>query len=248
MYDVDAVFAAVDDRTVLFLALGALALACNWYYFFECQRLARRDRCAPMALWATTAFMGHDGSYLLNYDDWFNRYDHWFPQLFWVGLIVTFTFECIFFVQTVRYGREENAPGMSQPQWVAYCLGALVTGVVFWSVVRTYLDDPLYLMTFLVTFGMCAPATLGLMVRRGDRRGVGAGQLWAYLGIGVFYVGLTSIVLRGPFADTVFLLGGAVCMALAATMLVVYNRMPEHVVKELPRHSSLAPRAARGVL
>jgi len=34
-------------------------------YFFECARLARRDRCAPMSLWATTVFIGHDGSYLL---------------------------------------------------------------------------------------------------------------------------------------------------------------------------------------
>ena len=226
MYEAESVFAAVDDNVALFLVLGAGALACNWYYFFACARLARRDRCAPMALWATTVFIGHDASYLLNYDDWFTTYDHWFPKLFWVGLIVTNMFEMIFFVQTVRHGRRELAPRMTQAQWLVYCVGALVTGVVFWSVTRSYLDDPLYLMTFLVTFGMCAPATFAFMVRRGDRTGVGAGQLWAYLGIGVFYMGLTTVVLGGAFQEPVWLLGSAVCVALSVGLLVLYRQLP----------------------
>ncbi|KRC59786.1 MULTISPECIES: hypothetical protein [unclassified Nocardioides] len=226
MYDATDVFEAVDDNVVLFLVLGAGALACNWYYFFACARLARRDRCAPMALWATTVFIGHDASYLLNYDDWFVTYDHWFPKLFWVGLIVTNLFEMVFFVQTVRYGRRELAPRMTQKQWIAYCVGALVTGVVFWSVTRTYLDDPLYLMTFLVTFGMCAPATFAFMVRRGDRTGVGADQLWAYLGIGVFYIALTTVVLGGAFRDPVWLLGSVVCVALSVGLIALYRRLP----------------------
>lgn len=226
MYEAESVFTAVDDNVVLFLVLGAGALACNWYYFFACARLAQRDRCAPMALCATTVFIGHDASYLLNYDDWFVTYDHWFPKLFWGGLIVTNLFEMIFFVQIVRYGRRELAPRMTQPHWSAYCLGALVTGVAFWSVVRSYLDDPLYLMTFLVTFGMCAPATFAFMVRRGDRTGVGGGQLWAYLGIGVFYMGLTTVVLGGAFQEPVWILGSAICLALSVGLLVLYRQLP----------------------
>jgi len=132
VYDATAVLAEVSRNAGLIVALGAIALLCNWYYFFECARLARRDRCMPMALWATTVFIGHDGSYLLMFRTWFHVYDHWFPKLFWVGLIVTFSFEVTFFVQTIRYGRAEIAPRLSQPQWIAYCAGALVTGVVFW--------------------------------------------------------------------------------------------------------------------
>lgn len=244
MYEVGTTLQAVDDNVVLFLALGALALLCNWLYFFECARLGRRDRCAPMALWATTVFMGHDGSYLLNYHDWFTTYDHWFPQLFWLGLVVTFTFECIFFVQTVRYGRAELAPGMTQAQWTAYCLGALTTGVVFWSVTRSYLDDPLYLMTFLVTFGMCAPATIALMVRRGSRRGVGARLLWAYLGIGVFYIALTTIVMGDAFREPVWLLGSAVCVVLATFMLVLFRGLPAFAPTP---DASVEPRQGLGV-
>ncbi|MFE3000568.1 hypothetical protein ACFXG4_36895 [Nocardia sp. NPDC059246] len=227
MYNPEVILADVSHRAGLIVALGAVALLCNWYYFFECARLAQRDRCAPMALWATTVFIGHDGSYLLKYNDWFHHYDHWFPKLFWVGLIVTFSFEVIFFVQTVRFGRKEIAPRLSQAQWTAYCLGALVTGIVFWAVTKHYLDDPLYLMTFLVTFGMCAPATIPFMIRRGARIGVGARQMWAYLGIGVGYVLLTTGILRNPFTDYLWILGSLVCAGLAAALLVLVYRLPE---------------------
>jgi hypothetical protein len=226
VYDTTAVLAQVDKHVVAFLALGAIALLCNWYYFFECARLAHRDRCAPMALWATTAFIGHDGSYLLNFDRWFHHYTHWFPKLFWVGLIVTFSFECIFFVQTIRFGRKELAPRLSQPQWTWYCIGALAIGVAFWTITKSYLDDPIYLMTFLVTFGMCAPATIPFMIRRGDRTGTGTRQLWAYLGIGVAYVALTSGLLGGPFRSPLWILGSLICAGLAATMLVLHYRLP----------------------
>ena len=53
MYNPGAVLNQVSNHVVAIVVLGALALLCNWYYFFECARLARRDRCAPMALWAT---------------------------------------------------------------------------------------------------------------------------------------------------------------------------------------------------
>lgn len=227
MYDPHAVLARVSDHAVLIVALGAVALLCNWYYFFECARLARRDRCTPMALWATTVFIGHDGSYLLRFDDWFHDYNHWFPKLFWVGLVVTFSFEVVFFVQTFRFGRKELAPGLGRAQWSAYCLGGLLYGVVSWAIVKHYLDDPLYLVTFLVTYGMCAPATIPFMIRRGARTGVGTRQMWAYLGIGVGYVLLTTGILRGAFTTPLWLVGCLVCAVLAAIMLVLVYRLPE---------------------
>jgi len=224
VYDPGTVLNQVSNHVLLIVVLGALALLCNWFYFFECARLARRDRCAPMALWATTVFIGHDGSYLLKFNEWFRHYDHWFPKLFWVGLVITFCFEVIFFVQTIRFGRNELGPTLGQAQWTAYCFGALATGIVFWGVAKYYLDDPLYLMTFLVTYGMCAPATIPLMVRRGTRTGVGIRQMWAYLGIGVGYVVLTTGVLRGPFTSPVWILGCITCAGLAAIMLVLVYR------------------------
>jgi hypothetical protein len=226
-YDAEATLARVSNHPGLVVALGAIALLANWYYFYECARLGRRDRVAPMALWATTIFIGHDGSYLLRYDDWFNGYDHWFPKLFWVGLIVTFSFEVIFFALTVRYGREELAPRLTERQWQLYCLGALVTGVLFWTIVKSVLSDPLYMMTFVVTLGMCVPATLPLVLRRGARIGVGMRQMWAYLVIGVGFLALLLGVLQGPFHEPLWWIGGGFCLGLAVVQLVLVHRLPE---------------------
>lgn len=226
-YDAAATLARVSDHPGLVVALGALALLANWYYFYECARLAHRDHVAPMALWATTVFIGHDGSYLLRYDEWFNGYDHWFPKLFWVGLIVTFSFEVIFFALTVRHGRKELAPHLSELQWRLYCVGALVTGVLFWTIVKRVLDDPLYMMTFVITLGMCVPATVPLMVRRGARVGVGMRQMWAYLAIGVPFLALLLGVLQGPFLEPLWWIGGVLCLGLAVVQLVMVQRLPE---------------------
>jgi hypothetical protein len=92
---------------------------------------------------------------------------------------------------------------------------------------KYYLDDPLYLVTFLVTFGMCAPATIPLMIRRGTRTGVGTRQVWAYLGIGVGYVVLTAGILRGPFIAPIWIFGCLMCAGLAIIMLVHVHRLPD---------------------
>lgn len=230
MYDADSILRTINDRAVLACACGALAFLANWVYFFETARVARRDRCTPMALWASTIFMGHDGSFLIHPHHWFSDYSgvpgHWLLPLFWFGLIVTFAFECIFLAETIAWGRSEHAPRLTQAQWTAYCLGALVAGVVFWSVTKVYLSDSLYLMTFLVTFGMCAPATIQAMVRRGDSSGTGKAQAWAYLVIGVFYMALTVGVIGAPFRSGWWLAGCAVCVLAAATMVALVYRLP----------------------
>jgi len=226
-YDAYATLARVSEHPGPVVALGAVALLANWYYFFECARLSRRDRVPPMALWATTVFMGHDGSYLLKYDTWFGTYDHWFPKLFWVGLIVTFTFEVIFFAQTIRYGRKELAPNLSQRLWTVYCLGAAVVGILFWVIVKSVLDDPLYMMTFVITLGMCVPATIPLLLRRGSRIGVGLRQMWAYLVIGLGFLGLLFGVLQGPFLEPLWWVAGVLCLGLAVLQLAIVHRLPE---------------------
>jgi peptidoglycan/LPS O-acetylase OafA/YrhL len=112
-----------------------------------------------------------------------------------------------------------------------------VVGVVFWTAVKSYLDDPIYLMTFLVTLGMCAPATIALMMRRGDSRGTGVRQMWAaYLGIGVAYISVTTGLPGGPFRSPAWLVAAAVCLGLAVAMLAFAYRAqrPTPLVRERP--------------
>jgi hypothetical protein len=51
--------------------------------------------------------------------------------------------------------------------------------------------------------------------------------MWAYLGIGVGYVLLTTGILRGAFTAPIWILGCIVCAVLAAIMLVFVYRLPD---------------------
>ncbi|KQY58224.1 hypothetical protein ASD11_00700 [Aeromicrobium sp. Root495] len=235
MYDEIAVLQVIDDKAVLACAFGALAFLANWTYFYACARAARRDQCSPMALWATTIFIAHDGSFLIHARHWFTDYEGvagaWMLPLFWCGLIVTFGFELVFLGQTIRYGRNEYAPRLSQRQWLGYVLAALAVGMVFWSVTKTYLDDPIYLMTFLVTYAMCAPATIQALARRGDSSGLDPLLTWTYLAVGVFFVALTVGVIGSepagePFRQGWFLVGSLLVFALAGALIVLQRVLP----------------------
>lgn len=251
VYDEITVLQVIDDRAVWACAFGALAFLSNWTYFYACQRDARRDRCTPMALWGTTLFIAHDGSFLINAQHWFTDYDGvagaWMLPLFWCGLIVTFSFELIFFSQTIRYGRAEYAPRMTQAQWTAYCYAALAVGITFWSIAKTYMDDPIYLMTFLVTYGMCAPATMQALARRGDSSGLSPLLVWTYLLIGVFFVALTAGVIGDPFREGWFLAGSVLVLVMAGALLLLQRRLPRPGTTYRGEDARLEPRESTRV-
>jgi len=110
-YDPQQTLAAITDNAVPIVLIGGVSIVAMWVFFVEAARMSRRDKVAPMALWMTVLWWPHDGNYLLNFDDWFSRYDHWFMQLFWFAIIVTFVSESIYVVQTISYGRDELSPG-----------------------------------------------------------------------------------------------------------------------------------------
>ena len=194
MYDPHEVLRLVDQRTALVLLFGGLSFGCLFVYFIETARLGFRHQVAPMTLTAVTAFIAHDGNFVVNFDDWFHKYDHWLLKGFWLALVVTTCFELVFLRAIVRFGREELAPGSSQQQFTAVCMGALIAGMALWSVFKASIDDPLYLTTFMLTIAWCLPSSTALFLRRGIRRGISVRQLQAYWGMALGYVLLTIVV------------------------------------------------------
>ncbi|WP_205698815.1 hypothetical protein [Conexibacter sp. SYSU D00693] len=200
MYDADQVLQRIDDHTVIVLALGGLALVCNYVFFGEAARLARRDRCVPFLLLCCAFWFPHDGNYLLDAQLWFDDYDHWFPKLFWVALVFTFTFECVYLSQTLRYGRREWAPALTQAQFRLWVVATVALGVVLWKVAKDALEDDLYLAAFMVTAVWALLSGYRLALRRGSRRGQSPLQWGAYTGMVSSYGALSIFVFGGSFA------------------------------------------------
>jgi hypothetical protein len=164
--------AEITDHAAAVVAIGGLSIVAMWVFFIEAGRMGRRDRVYPMALWMTALWWPHDGSYLLHFNDWFNVYHHWFMELFWFAIVVTFAAECVFFVQTMQYGRDELSPGRSQTEHALRMLGALAAGVVSWALLKGALQDRLYLLSFMGTLLWGCPSSSALL----GRRPTGAGQ------------------------------------------------------------------------
>lgn len=199
-YDPQVTLAAITDNAVPIVVIGGISIVAMWVFFVEAARMSRRDRVAPMALWMTVLWWPHDGNYLLRFDDWFSTYDHWFMQLFWFAIIVTFVSETIYVVETIRYGRDELSPGQSQGMHTLRILGALAAGVISWSLLKGSLEDPLFLLSFMGTLLWGLPSSMALLTRR--RSAVGQSLLeWQAYCVMTFCYSIASI---GFFEDDFF--------------------------------------------
>jgi hypothetical protein len=196
-YDPQTTLDAISHNAVAVIGIGGLSIVAMFVFFIEGARMGRRDQVYPMALWMTALWWPHDGSYLLHFGDWFGgRYDHWFMQLFWFAIVVTFLAESVYAWQTVRYGRDELSPGRSQREHTARILGAMAAGVISWSLVKGAVEDDLYLLSFMATLLWGGPSASAMLGRRPDGRGQSLLEWVAYSAMAVLY-SVTSIFFFG---------------------------------------------------
>jgi hypothetical protein len=197
MYDPFAVLPRISEHAWPIILLCGLALLSNYAWYIEAIRLSHRDRCYTLPPAVTLVYLAHDGSYLLLFRDWWGRYAHWFPQLFWIALIFTFAGEVVIFVQTLRYGRRDLAPRLTQRAFVALMLAGLMITAAAWAAVKVALGDDLYLLSFMALIFWAAPFGSALMLRRASGQGTST-WMWASATlIGVLY-GLASVLWFGP--------------------------------------------------
>jgi len=171
IYDVSGTLANIDANVPRLLILGACSLIANFVYFGSGIRNGFRLKTYTMPVVCTLLFIPHDLMYLLMYDKWFYQYDHWFMQLFFVGLIITNVMEFTFFYQVLRWGRKDILPQVSQGVFVAIMFTALAGIAVSWYSVKTVLADELWFFSFGWTVWFCVPFAIPLMLKRGSTLG-----------------------------------------------------------------------------
>jgi hypothetical protein len=236
-YDPAATLAAITDSWMAVVAIGGLSIVAMFVYFVEAARMGARDKAYPMALWMTVLWWPHDGSYLLHFQDWFGgSADHWFMKLFWFAIVVTFLAESTFFVQTIRYARDELSPGLSQAQHTGRMFAGLVAGVVSWVIVKDAIADPLYLLTFMLTLLWGGPSGSALLGRRPDASGQSVLEWIGFTTMAVMY-SITSIFFFGGgfFQQWPYVLLCVVSSAWSAVHLRQVWRSPAPLASWTPR-------------
>ncbi|HEX5804819.1 MAG TPA: hypothetical protein VFY31_00555 [Macromonas sp.] len=200
------------EQNIGYIAIGgAIAGILTFVYFWESIRCGLRDRSFSSPMVATIWFLPHDFSFVLEYDKWFNVYNHWWCKAWWVGLVATVCLEIYLVWQIIRFGREELMPHLSQKAFTWAILGATFGAGVIWFVIKGSMDDELFFTSFLITIVWPIPFTTAQLLRRKTRRGTSVLQqgvllpmylgLWAALCfIDPFFRSPTFIVLTATVA------------------------------------------------
>lgn len=225
MYDPIASLQSIDQHLVPIIGLCVVALIFNYAYFGEALRLGFRHRTYSVPASVTLLFLPHDLSYLLQFNKWFVEYDHWFPKLWWVGLLFTASIEGLFFYQLLRYGREEILPQLSQKAYVAVMFLALGAVALAWITVKQMLNDELYLFSFGWTLFFGAPLAISMMVRRNSTRGQSRWMWISYMLMAVFYWGATAFI-DPHFRSAGWLAVLALALGFATANLWMIGRVP----------------------
>jgi hypothetical protein len=181
-YDPQTVLANVDRHAVGVTAFMTLCLVCTFVYLVSAFRTSRRDRSFPAPLSAVGWFAIHDANFVFQWNDWFHVYHHWWLESWAVALIFTSAIEFALCFQVYQYGRRELMPKLTQRQFGIAVIGCLIGIGVVWVMIKSILDDPLYLIAFAVTAWWPPVWATLLLVRRQSMRGQTMLMNWCLLG------------------------------------------------------------------
>jgi hypothetical protein len=219
-YDPQTTLDAISHNAVAVVVIGGLSIIAMFVFFIEGARMGQRDRVYPMALWMTALWWPHDGSYLLHFRDWFGgAHSHWFMQLFWFAIVVTFLAESVYAWQTIQYGRDELSPGHSQRAHAIRIVGVMAAGVISWALVKGALDDDLYLLSFMATLLWGGPSASAMLGRRPDGRGQSLLEWIAYSAMAVLYSIVSIFFFGGGFFHSWQYVG--ICLAACVWGFVI---------------------------
>jgi len=226
-YDPQAVLANVDRHTFGVMSFMTLCLVSTFVYLVSAFRTARHDRSYPAPLSAVGWFAIHDANFVLQWHLWFDVYHHWWLESWAIALIFTSGIEFALCYQVYKYGREELMPRLTQRQFGFAVIGCLIGIGVVWVMVKSILDDPLFLIAFAVTAWWPPVWATLLLVRRQSMRGQTMLMNWCLLGD---IIGMSGawFFLDPWFRSPLFIAFTIVTVAWNLFNLWVMNKYPKY--------------------
>lgn len=237
MYDGHETLASIDSHAVSILVLCALAMVCNYTWFFASYVIARREKVYSIPIFCTLFWFAGDASFVARYDTWFDTYHHWYVELFWGALLFTVLFEVLFIVQAIQYGRKELLPSASPRQFAALIIAGAVAAVVIWNFLNDSMGDPIAVAYFSVANAALPLMYVGILMRRRTSAGTAPLVWWGYLGMITCWFLAIALFFGPEFRSFWYLALWAVCTIAGAGVLVAVKRLP----KTLPIPGAVLP-------
>ena len=134
--------------------------------------------------------------------------------------------ELVFLWLTLRFGRKEFAPRLTQPQFTALVLAWLAMMVVGFELVKSWIGDPLYINYFHLANLIGPPFAAAMVVRRGTRAGTSPLIWGAYTVMVASWFTATALWFGEAFTTPGHFALYAVSTAGAAGMFLFVRRLP----------------------
>jgi hypothetical protein len=100
MYEPRLILEALDNHTIPILLGFGLAMVLQTIGMVTAVLMTHRGWIS-IPLPCTYLWFAHDLGVVVRFDTWFNKIDHWFFKLFWVGLLSALLLECVFLAQAM---------------------------------------------------------------------------------------------------------------------------------------------------
>ncbi len=228
MYDPQETLRTLDAHRWAVVAVCGAAMLCNYVWFVDALRIARRHRSYSIPPFCVLLWFAHDASFALRYRTWFTTYHHWYPELFWAALVLTAAVGALFLAQILRYGHQDLAPGLTPALYRAGVLATAAGACVVWAYLKWALDDPLYLLSFHLTNVLYPAFGIALTLRRGSRRGQTMLMYAAAFGVSACWFAASVLWLGPQFRTWPWIALGTVTLVWSAAAAAVLHRAPAH--------------------
>jgi hypothetical protein len=171
MYEPEAALQAIDSNNFTIMAFLSITVIFAFLYFLIGFRMTLRQKVYVVPFIGSALFFWHDLSFVMQYDLWFNVYDHWWLKMWWFALVGTVALELVMLWQVYRYGHQELWPNLPKAAFGGLImLGTLGIGAL-WYLVKVSIQDELYFITFAITAVFSVPFHTAIMSRRRSRSG-----------------------------------------------------------------------------
>ncbi len=230
-YDPHVVLQSVDDHLFAVNAFMTVCLVSTFTYLILSFKTARLHKAYPAPLTAVGWFAIHDAYFVMQWNKWFVEYHHWWLEFWAVSLIFTSAIEFALCYMVYKYGREELMPRLTQKQFGASIIAALIGIGVVWAMIKPLLNDELCLIAFAVTAWWPPVWTTLLIVKRQSLRGQTRVMIWCLLTnpIGMFGA---WYFLDPYFRSPLWLAFATVTILWAGFNAWLMGKYPDHVPED----------------
>lgn len=237
MYSVQDVLSVIQSNPIGFSIAGIMVYVIGFFQYGYSLMLQKREHKSPWFFWQHAWYIGHDLTFVLSYDVWFNQMDFWLFRVLWLGCIAFVGIEILTLYRTVKYERQEvfgkYIHGREITEKEAWCRGIIgyILGIIFFYTIRIAIGDSCCLALMMSTNAIVAIFPSFLMEERGSREGqsvvlgilVVIGTLFTFAPQGIGFWATAAPVFREPW----FICIGIVSIIGSIRYLVVIHRYPK---------------------